>query len=68
MGFFFFFNYSKYLNQTYSLINKPQNSYIKYALLAKGKQGKSNTQPQHTTQNTKHNTTQKIWSRNLINW
>ena len=49
MGFFFFFNYSKYLNQTYFLINKPINSYIKHALLAKGKQGKSTT-----THNTKH--------------
>ena len=56
MGFFFFFNYSKYLNQTYFLINKPLNSYIKQALLAKGKQGKSNTQPQPTTQNTQKNT------------
>ena len=56
MGFFFFFNYSKYLNQTYFLINKPLNSYIKHALLAKGKQGKSNTQPQPTTQNTQKNT------------
>ena len=56
MGFFFFFNYSKYLNQTYFLINKPLNSYIKHALLAKAKQGKSNTQPQPTTQNTQKNT------------
>ena len=63
MGFFFFFNYSKYLNQTYFLMNKPLNSYIKHALLAKAKQGKSNAQPQPTTQNT-----QKIRSRNLINW
>ena len=52
MGFFFFFNYSKYLNQTYFLINKSLNSYIKRALLAKAKQGKSNTQPQPTI--TKH--------------
>ena len=43
MGFFFFFNYSKYLNQTHFLINKPLNNYIKHALLAKAKQGKSNT-------------------------
>ena len=56
MGFFFFFNYSKYLNQTYFLINKPLNSYIKHALLAKANQGKSNTQPQPTTQNTQKNT------------
>ena len=56
MGFFFFFNYSKYLNQTYFLINKPLNSYIKHALLAKAMQGKSNTQPQPTTQNTQKNT------------
>ena len=56
MGFFFFFKYSKYLNQTYFLINKPLNSYIKHALLAKVKQGKSNTQPQSTTQNTQKNT------------
>ena len=53
MGFFFFFNYSKYLNQTYFLINKLLSSYVRHALLAKGKQGKSNTQPQPTTQNTK---------------
>ena len=56
MGFFFFFNYSKYLNQTYFLINKPLNNYVKHALLAKGKQGKSHTQPQPTTQNTQNNT------------
>ena len=61
MGLFFFFNYFKYLNQTYFLINKPLNSYIKHALLAKGKQGKSNTQPQHKT-------LKKIRSQNLINW
>ena len=63
MAFFFFFNYSKYLNQIYFLINKPHNSYIKHALLAKAKQGKLNTQPQPTTQNTQ----KKIRSRNLIN-
>ena len=56
MGLFFFFNYSKYLNPTYFLINKPLNSYIKNALLAKGKQGKSNTLLQPTTQNTQKNT------------
>ena len=47
MGFFFFFNYSKYLNQTYLLMNKPLNSYIKHALLAKAKHST-------TTHNTKH--------------
>ena len=63
MSFFFFFNYSKYLNQTYFLINKPLNSCIKHTLLAKAKCGN-----QTLNHNPQHKTLKKIRIWNLINW